>query len=101
MGGTGWEMVKNTRASERIEAPLDIKVTWPATQQVKRATTKDFSDGGAFVLVAFEPPPPVDTEMHLQLNGSVLGKEPPVLRARVVRVTDEGVAFQFVRDEAE
>ena len=84
-----------------VKAPLDIKVTWPAMQQVKRATTKDFSDGGAFVHVAFDPRPPVDAEMHLQLNGSVLGKEPPVLKARVVRVTDEGVAFRFVRDEAE
>lgn len=93
--------MENTRISERIEAPLDIKVTWPATQQVKRAVTRDFSDSGAFVLVAFKPHPPVDTEMHLQLNGLVLGKEPPVLKARVVRVTDEGVAFRFVRDEAE
>jgi hypothetical protein len=39
--------------------------------------------------------------MHLQLNGSVLGKEPPVLKARVVRVTDEGVAFKFEQDETE
>jgi hypothetical protein len=53
------------------------------------------------VHVDFDPRPPVDTEMHLQLNGTVLGKEPPVLKARVVRVTDEGVAFRFVRDEAE
>jgi c-di-GMP-binding flagellar brake protein YcgR len=93
--------MKDARASERIEAPLDIKVTWPAMRQVKRATTRDFSDGGAFVHVDFDPRPPVDAEMHLQLNGSVLGKDPPVLKARVVRVTDEGVAFRFVRDEVE
>ncbi|MGD0585203.1 MAG: PilZ domain-containing protein [Oryzomonas sp.] len=92
--------MKDARVDERIEAPLDIKVTWPAMQQVKRATTKDFSDGGAFVNVDFDPRPSVDTEMLLQLNGSVLGKEPPVLKARVVRVTDEGVAFRFVQDEA-
>jgi hypothetical protein len=93
--------MENTRISERVEAPLDIKVTWPAAQQVKLAVTRDFSDSGVFVLVAFEPRPPVDTEMQLQLNGLVLGKEPPVLKARVVRVTDEGVAFRFVLDEAE
>jgi hypothetical protein len=52
------------------------------------------------VNVDFDPRPSVDTEMLLQLNGSVLGKEPPVLKARVVRVTDEGVAFRFVQDEA-
>jgi len=93
--------MEDKRACERIEAPLDIKVAWPATQQVKRATTRDFSDSGAFVLVAFEPRPPVDAEMHLQLNGPVLGKEPPVLKAQVVRVTDEGMAFRFVREETE
>jgi hypothetical protein len=92
--------MKDARADERIEAPLDIKVTWPAMRQVKRATTKDFSDSGAFVHVDFDPRPSVNAEMLLQLNGSVLGKEPPVLKARVVRVTDEGVAFRFVRDEA-
>ena len=92
--------MKDARASERIEASLDIKVTWPAMRQVKRATTRDFSDEGAFVHVVFDPLPPLDAEMHLQLNGSVLGKEPPVLKARVVRVADEGVAFRFVRDES-
>lgn len=97
----GGEAMKDARANERIEAPLDIHVTWPAMGQVKRATTKDFSDGGAFVYVVFDPRPAIEDEMSLQLNGSVLGKEPPVLKARVVRVTDEGVAFRFVRDEAE
>lgn len=80
---------------------MDIKVTWPAMQQVKVAVTRDFSDSGAFVFVVFEPQPPVDAEMHLQLKGSVLGNEPPVLKARVVRVTDEGVAFRFVREDTE
>ena len=70
----GGEVMKEARASERIEGPLEINVTWPATQQVKRAVTKDFSDGGAFVYVVFEPQPPIDTEMNLQLNNLVMGK---------------------------
>ena len=72
-----------------------MKATWPGRGTLV-GVTRDFSDGGTFLEVRFEPPPPVGTEMELQLDALVDGGEAPVLRARVIRVTDEGIGFSFL-----
>ena len=83
------------RIHERFELPLEIRVTWPGrAEQV--GVTKDFSDGGAFLMVAFETEPPHNTVMDLQLTSQVMGKEAPVLRGRVVRTAADGIAFEFI-----
>jgi hypothetical protein len=85
------------RKHDRFEETLEIKVTWPGKGNVI-ANTRDFSDGGTFVQAVFDPQPPADTEMLLQLTSQVLGREAPVIRARVVRTTGDGIAFEFIRD---
>lgn len=90
--------MQDKRVYERFELPLEIRVTWPGrAEQV--ATTKDFSDGGAFLMVTFETEPPPDTIMELQLTSQVMGHDAPVLRGRVVRTAADGVAFEFVPPE--
>jgi PilZ domain len=75
---------------------LDIKVTWP-DKETRIGPTRDFSDGGTFIFVNFSPQPSTDMEMLLQLNSLAGGNEAPVLRARVVRTTEEGIAFEFIQ----
>ncbi len=83
------------RKFERYELPLEIRVTWPGqTDQV--GITRDFSDGGAFLMVVFEQEPPPGTVMELQLTSQVMGQEAPVLRGRVIRKAADGVAFEFI-----
>lgn len=83
------------RKHERFEIPLEVKVTWPGkAEQVGK--TKDFSDGGAFLLVAFEQEPQPNTVMELQLTSDVQGQAAPVLKGRVVRTAADGVAFEFI-----
>jgi hypothetical protein len=89
-------ILQDKRSCNRMEASLELKVSWPEDGQVRRAVTRDLSDGGTFVFVTLEPPPPVGTEILLQLDRLVLGEEPPVLKARVVRITENGVAFEFL-----
>lgn len=88
--------MKDQRKHERFELPLEVRVSWPGRPE-KVAVTKDFSDGGAFLMVMFDSEPPVDTVMELQLTSQVMGSAAPVLRGRVVRTTSEGVAFQFIQ----
>jgi hypothetical protein len=85
------------RRHERYRENLEIKVTWPGKGS-SIGKTKDFSDGGTFVCVQFVSQPPGETEMLLQLNSLVNGREAPILRARVVRSNAEGIAFEFISD---
>jgi hypothetical protein len=88
------------RIHERFEIPLEIRVTWPGkAEQV--AVTKDFSDGGAFLMVVFEAEPPPDTVMELQMTSKVMGHDAPVLRGRVVRTAADGIAFEFIHPPEE
>jgi len=90
--------MSDNRTHERFELPLEIRVTWPGkAEQV--AVTKDFSDGGAFLMVVFESEPEVNTIMELQLTSQVMGHDAPVLRGRVVRTAADGIAFQFLPPE--
>lgn len=83
------------RRHERYTESLEIKVTWPGKGTLT-GNTRDFSDGGTFIKINFNPEPPLNTEMMLQLNSMVGDSEAPILVARVVRVTDEGTAFEFI-----
>lgn len=83
------------RKHERYELPLEIRVTWPGrAEQV--GITRDFSDGGAFLMVVFDSEPPPDTVMELQLTSQVMGSDAPVLRGRVIRTAADGIAFEFI-----
>jgi c-di-GMP-binding flagellar brake protein YcgR len=93
-------LMEDRRQYERIEAPLEIKVTWPG-KGTRLTTTLNFSDGGALVQNVFDEAPPVDTEVFLQLNAPVLGMEAPILAARVVRGTDTEIACQFIVPDRE
>ena len=88
--------MNDKRKYERFELPLEIRVTWPGkAEQV--GVTKDFSDGGAFLLVVFEAEPPPDTLMELQLTSPVMGQAAPILKGRVIRTAADGIAFEFVQ----
>ncbi|MDA8431073.1 MAG: PilZ domain-containing protein [Geobacteraceae bacterium] len=85
----------DNRRYERYEVPLEIRVTWPG-QTAQVGITKDFSDGGAFLMVVFEQEPPPDTVMELQLISQVMGQNAPVLLGRVIRKAADGIAFEFI-----
>jgi hypothetical protein len=87
--------MRENRKFERYELPLEIRVSWPGrAEQV--GMTKDFSDGGAFVMVVFDPEPPLDTFMELQMTSQVMGHDAPILRGRVIRIATDGIAFEFI-----
>ena len=86
--------MEELRRYERFEVPLEIRVAWPGVETII-GITRDFSDGGAFIYVVFPAEPPAGTFMQLQLNSQVNGKDAPIIEAKVVRVTAEGIAFQF------
>lgn len=60
-------------------------------------TTRDLSHGGAFIVKGDAPLPPVGAIVTVKAEkpeGD--GAEPPVIRARVVRKTEDGIGVQFI-----
>lgn len=90
--------MQDKRIYERFDVPLEIRVTWPGRSELI-GVTKDFSDGGAFIFVVFDPQPPPDTIMELQMTAQVMGHDAPVLKGRVVRSASDGIAFEFMIPE--
>ncbi|KPK12379.1 MAG: hypothetical protein AMJ68_02535 [Acidithiobacillales bacterium SG8_45] len=58
--------------------------------------TGDISQGGAFLKRGSEPLPSEGAEIYVDIQTDVPGEEPMVARARVVRVTEEGIGIVFV-----
>jgi hypothetical protein len=82
------------RQHERHVVKLPATITEPAIGAVA-VYTRDLSRGGAFVLLARDQCPPVGSAVTIRLPGTLWGEKESTLSARVVRVTDEGMALQF------
>jgi len=85
------------RNHERFDLSIDIKVI-EESGRTTIGVTQNFSDGGALVCVDLEPPPAVGTPMRLQIHDPGSPFERPVLKARVIRVSAEGIAFEVLQE---
>lgn len=98
-------MSEERRRFPRLPFTVEVEVQEP--NGCKRLVeTRDLGHGGLLLALDCDVPP-VGTEISLRIAGNLGdGIEPPLVRARVVRVTDAGVAVQFldaphaVEDEA-
>ncbi|MDH5784039.1 MAG: PilZ domain-containing protein [Chromatiales bacterium] len=88
-------MGSDKRSFARIPLPVDVEVRVDGTELMVLETL-DISNGGAFIKASAEQCPPVGTEILLRVKGSLGGEEPPVVRARVVRITPDGIGVQFL-----
>ena len=59
-------------------------------------TTKDLSDGGAFLQKGDAPMPPEGAEVFVEISAIIEGGDPMVAQARVVRVTPDGFGIVFL-----
>jgi hypothetical protein len=85
------------RHHERIPLTVEVELVDPAIGKFI-ANTRDISDGGVFVRLGPRPWPELGATVTVRVNQMLGDEPPPLLRARVVRVTAEGVALAFVLD---
>lgn len=84
------------RNQERQEASLSVEILDPPNLGRANLLTRDISKTGAFVLLSREQCLPVGRVVSLRVSGVSWGEEQSTVSARVVRVTDEGMALQFL-----
>ncbi|WP_243372145.1 hypothetical protein [Geotalea sp. SG265] len=85
---------------ERIEVALKMKITWPGKGTVF-GTTRYVSDDETLLVADFEEVPAPGTEMLLQLDCTVLGREAPVVKATVLRAERWEIVFRLPVENAD
>jgi len=86
---------KEKRQHFRLAVPMTVEIAHRQLGSLQLETA-DLSDGGLFLKATPEQCPPLNDEITLQVVGTLDGKAPPLLSARVVRITDEGMGVQFL-----
>ena len=85
------------RDDERIEAGLDVVVSWTGedgTSHTSNGVTRNLSDGGALLVVKLDPAPPAGSEVYVRVAN--LDTQAPTLRAQITRYTEDGLALMFL-----
>lgn len=84
------------RNQERQEVSLSVEILDPPHLGKVNLLTRDLSKAGAFILLKRADCLPVGRVVSLRMSGVLWGEEQSTVSARVVRVTDEGMALQFL-----
>jgi len=90
--------MRENRRDERYPITVEVEVMipgfWKKRKRILR--TLDMSNSGVFLECDGKSCLPVGTELEVRISGPVGGEVPPVVRARVVRVTGDGMAVVFI-----
>ncbi|HJW81767.1 MAG TPA: PilZ domain-containing protein [Acidiferrobacterales bacterium] len=91
--------MRENRRDERYPISVEVEVMIPGFWKKRRQMlrTRDMSNSGVFLESGNQPCPPVGAELEVRISGPVGGEAPPVVRARVVRVSGDGMAVVFIR----
>ena len=89
-------MGREKRTSARHPVPMGIEVR-SQEQGVVVLETTDISDGGAFIKAPPEQCLPVGSEIELKVKG-LMGGDAPLVKARVVRLSPQGMGVEFIRN---
>lgn len=91
--------MKEQRRFERYPLEVEVEVVIPRVlpEQKRLMRTRNMSNGGLFIATDGDPLPPMGAELRVRvIQQPGPGGEPkPVVRARVVRVLQEGMAVAF------
>ena len=84
------------RVDERLVVSLSVEIIDPPHLGKVSLLTKNISKHGAFILLDKEKCLPVGRIVSVRMSGVIWGEKLSTVSARIVRVTDEGMALQFL-----
>jgi hypothetical protein len=84
------------RVQERQVVSLSVEILDPPHLGKVSLLTRDISKTGAFILLNRADCLPVGRVVSVRMSGVLWGEKHSTVSARVVRVTDEGMALQFL-----
>ncbi len=88
---------KNQRRHPRIKIELEVELLLPE-QDTLILKSGNMSQEGLFLCATPECVPAVGSEVYVRLKNALGDGEPPLVRARVVRVEEGGIGLHFEED---
>ena len=87
----------NKRKSNRLGIQLEVELH--SEEQELSLQTRDLSNSGVFLAAEHSNLPPEGTIVEIRIKNAMGDDEPPLVKARVVRVDNDGLALAFITDE--
>lgn len=84
------------RKHQRIPLTIDIKIMHPDIGE-KMVRTRNFSEGGLFILVEPSDLPPVGEFVQGQVQGMEV--EAPIVQMKIVRMEDDGLGLEYMENK--
>ena len=84
---------KDSRLGIKLEVELHTK------EQELSLQTRDLSQGGVYLSAQQSNPPAEGSIVEIKIKQALGEDEPPLVKARVVRVDSNGIALAFITDE--
>ena len=89
--------MSDKRKDSRLSVKLDVEVM--TEQEQCSMKTRDLSNSGVYLERGDTQLPAEGDIVQLQIKQPIGGGEPPIVKARVVRVDNDGIALSFISDE--
>ena len=88
--------MSDNRKDSRLGIRLDVEVQTDETECSMK--TRDLSNSGVFLEKGEDNLPAVGDIVSIKIKQSFITGEPPVVKARVVRVDEDGIALAFINE---
>ena len=85
------------RGTIRTGLRAAVKLTHPEVGDLN-LHTRDISDTGAYILSEGQSTPEIGEIVQVQVQG-IGGGDAPLVKMRVVRLDDDGMGLEFVRED--
>lgn len=85
------------RGHPRIKLQLEVELSLPGTDTLT-LTSGNLSDSGIYLHAGNHPLPLVGSEVYLRLKQPLGDGEPPLIKARIVRIDQNGAGLHFEKD---
>ncbi len=88
----------NKRKESRLPIQLDVELLSDDNQE-RSLQTRDLSNGGVYLEKGMNNLPPEGTIVHIRIKNNLGDGDPPLVKARVIRVDNDGLALAFITDD--
>ena len=89
--------MSDKRKDSRLGIKLDVELH--SEEQELSLQTRDLSQSGVFLSAQESSLPAEGSIVELRIKQALGEEEPPLVKARVVRVDNDGIALAFITDE--